>query len=126
MKFKVETAVFILILLLFLFIITKPNEHFDTYWNHTIYAQDVYSKSANQEQKDASNRLDDTELLAKYTWNNKSRDGMQLYDHVYEAALVHDDNYSQFATFEENQVPDQNKLFTVVNGEYITLNQKQN
>lgn len=65
----------------------QQSEHFDTYWNHTIGAQEIYKDSKSSMQRDASKRLDDTELLARYTWAQRSPDGQQLYDRVYESDL---------------------------------------
>lgn len=130
-------------------------EHFDTYWNHSMGAQSQYAISDNPDQIETSKDLKDTEVLAKYTWNEKDTDGLGVYDKFYEER-VHDINYAseQDPTYADRDVlsntgyidskfvifspvygsnmsrytikgmGDPDPVYTVFNGQHITLSQK--
>jgi hypothetical protein len=147
-----------LIVVLILLVVCRKSEHFDTYWNHSIGAQDIYSKSTDPVELDAAKHILTSERQANYTWSQREPNGMQLYDYYYDAALLdnqldikEDPTYaardiesdyldskfqtlntapgldlgaSNYSKFELAGMLDMNPLYTVYNGEYITLSQK--
>ncbi len=151
-----KTLVFVLVIVL-LIMFFYPKEHFDTYWNHSIGAQDIYQASKDPIQQNAAKHMKDAETLASYTWSQKEPNGMQLYDHYYDTVLLDnqisndDPTYyardletsyldSKFQTLNANKgfdaaagnfshydaagMLDPNPMYTVYNGEYISLSQK--
>ncbi len=148
---------FILVVVLIIILLWKQNEHFDTYWNHSIGAQDTYASSKDPIELEASKHMKDSETLAGYTWSKRQPNGMQLYDHYYDKVLLenqmdgNDPTYytrdlessyldskfqtlstvrgyesaaGNFSHYDASNMLDPNPLYTVYNGEYITLSQK--
>lgn len=133
-------------------------EHFDTYYNHTVGANQIYTESDSLDQIEAAKSLNSTERLANYTWSARAPDGMQLYDYYYENALrdngtnvKSDPTYykrdleadyldtkfsvvntspeddlgsSSYTHYSLDSMRERDPLYTVFNGENITLSQK--
>ena len=141
-------ALIIVIILGFVYTIANV-EHFDTYYNHSMGAQDIYSKSDQLDEIEAAAHLKETETLANYTWSARAPNGMQLYDYYYETALHNNgSNVKSDPTYYKRDleadyldtkfsIPPQDDLgsssynlstpdplYTIFNGEYITLSQK--
>ena len=60
-------------------------EKFDTYYNHTLGAEDVY----NAELKSVGKSIDfsGAQLVSRYTWASKDPTGRNVYDKYYEAVV---------------------------------------
>lgn len=164
---KVLLGVVVFLILILVGLSLRQKENFDTYWNHTLGAQKIYEISKNRDQRAVAASAPDTELLAKYTWSERQKDGTQLYDKVYAMALGDnsrqvsaDPTYWARETRLESDYPghldykfttlndksagasflnggdsplthytthgmaELDPLYTVYNGEYITLSQK--
>jgi hypothetical protein len=132
--------VFIIIVLLFF---TRTVERFDTYSNHYELAQKFRQNGTTPLQSD---------LLAKYAWNERDSSGTQIYDKVYNMELrdnnhidMNNRSYSpeqqyldskfntlnnesgssgSLAQYSVKSMEEVDPLFTVFNGETITLSQK--
>lgn len=137
---KVALIIFAIVFLIIYFE-RKSSENFDTYANHTVGAQKFYalglpSGSDADIRRQASTSLVDTERLAKYTWNERSPAGTQIYDLVYGMNLrdngsstrnpdtKNNTSYSPLNGYTTKGMEEKDPLFTVFNGETITLSQK--
>lgn len=88
MSSALAVLIFLLILIIIILSVTTNSEHFDTYWNHTFGAQDIYQTAKDPQERAASKSKEATELLARYTWSEKAPSGMQVYDKYYEHDLL--------------------------------------
>lgn len=104
----------IIVFLYFIKMLPKA-ENFDTYYNHSFGAQDIYGGT-----------LKAAEMEAKYRWHEKDSDGLNVYDKFYEKNVP----YGEFDVnvLSKKQYPewgsDSNSIYTTFNGQTIHLNQK--
>lgn len=150
-------VIFLVLVVVLLIILISRQEHFDTYWNHSMGAQALYADSKDPDQQTASKHMKDAETLANYTWSQRQPNGMQLYDHYYDQVLLengmdgsdptyyerdlessvldskfqtlntvkgYDSAAGNFSHYTAAGMLDPNPLYTVYNGEYISLSQK--
>lgn len=117
MKELVFIIVLIVIILLF---IRRSNEHFDTYRNHNEFANEYYKKH----DPGILGKLNvhKTDLYAKYMWNEKNKDGLELYDHYYED--LNNCNYFNPMGFYQYKKGKRFDPYIYFNGQKISLNQK--
>lgn len=73
-------AIIILLIILWVSNIWRVKENFDTYFNHDMGSYDVYKNTYPTKPKS----LEDANLYAKYSWEEKDRDGRTVYDKYYE------------------------------------------
>ena len=147
---------FAVIVVLMLFIVSRlgptcDNEHFDTYWNHSMGAQTMFE----QTEPKVAESLKESERLAKYIWSEKDPDdthGRRIYDKYYENHVQNtiypreDPTYverslitpgdghidtkfehlgsNNYATYDLKGMADPDPLYTQVFGETIALSQK--
>jgi hypothetical protein len=68
----------------------EKEENFDTYYNHTLGAEDVY----NAELKRVGKSIDfsGAQLVSRYTWASRDPTGRNVYDKYYEAVVQEKNN----------------------------------
>jgi hypothetical protein len=114
----------VIVLLIVAIVFWRRQESFDVYADHTDITQKLYAVSDDVNKLAAAGSGPATERLAKYTWTERNRNGVQLYDKVYQT-LLNDNAYRNVANgYSVASMTEQDPLFTVVNGERITLSQK--
>jgi hypothetical protein len=123
----------ILVLMVWAWYRPSSSEHFDTYYNHYMGAQDVYARdelpfSTGPAEQPLGDDIDSVALLAKYNWSEKDpKTGMDVYDYYYEHHLenvAYPDAYADISPFPASKMKLERSPGVIFNGEIISLSQK--
>ena len=112
------TIIICIITIIYLYNYTS-SENFDTYRNHNDFANKYY----NMYDPKILDNTDEhtTDLYAKYMWNEKNKNGLELYDHYYEE--LNNRNYNGNKDLNVYTKGKRYDPFTYINGQKISLNQ---
>lgn len=148
-------AICLVIFLIIIIFNYNKQEHFDIYRNHDFGAYDVYKNSNIKLDNKPIKSVDQAVILAKYNWNNRDALGNTVYDKMYDNIIqqkvwnINDDEYgyknidkkdlddiydSKFSVLDKNNemahykmsdMVDKDSIEIQINGQTITLAQKQ-